>query len=472
MSTSAELSDAAPVDPAHCPQCSRFVGPYARCPYCGARLRQRISIRVVKLMAVALATVGLFGLWWVARSSEIPLVATADMVDTMNMAYVRVQGRISRALTYDPESGYLGFWVSDATGEVHIVAYQETTAALLDANRIPALGDEVSVAGTLRVRDDYAAITLNIPDHLTLTRPTAVALDSGRLTVLDEGRRVRLSGEVVAVRTPYAGMTLITLQDASGEIVVAVDETLATLTGPLPSLQPGQGIQVEGAVSLYRGSPQIVPAATGDIVITAAPPEPPVAMALESLSDLEAAQPGQSIRLRGQVVLLEGLKGGVKATLDDGTDQIVVVVWDSVFFALENPRALDIGAELEVQGVPQIYEGELELIPESVTDLTILQPAPPLPWVTIGQLSAQDAGRIVRIRGVLQTPSGFSSGVKVGFTDGTGKITVLLWSSIYEQLNPAPTADMRVEISGLVSEYRGSLELIPRSPLDWQIAEW
>jgi DNA/RNA endonuclease YhcR with UshA esterase domain len=42
-----------------CPSCGRYVGPQAACPYCGAHLTGRLSIRAVKVTAIALATVGL-----------------------------------------------------------------------------------------------------------------------------------------------------------------------------------------------------------------------------------------------------------------------------------------------------------------------------------------------------------------------------------------------------------------------------
>jgi DNA/RNA endonuclease YhcR with UshA esterase domain len=468
VSENAQVTSSNNPPAAHCPSCGRFVGPYATCPYCGAKLAGRIPVRAVKLAALLLATVGLFALWWMARLMDIPTVSAADALGTMNMAYVRIEGHISRSVSYDPASGYLAFWLDDGTGEVHVSSYRDVTEALLAAGRIPALGDEAAVAGTLRIREDYVALTLNTAEHLELRRPEPVMLKANTLTPLDGGLRVRIMGEVRQVRVPYDGMTLITVRDDSGEVIVAVDETTVALTGALPEIVEGQGIDVVGAVSLYKDTPQIVPATVADIVLSAAPPEA-VASTVTSLSEVSEVAVGSWLRLQGRVVLMEGFNGGMKATLDDGTAQIIVVLWDNVYTALEIPFTVDVGAEVVVEGELGVYEDELQIVPDNSKDITIVTPAPEIPWVTVGDLRTLDAGRVVRLRGVLGAPEGFSAGAKALLDDGSGTITVLLWTNILTNLEPQPSQGMLVEVIGVIQEYRGELEIVPRSALDWRV---
>ncbi len=453
----------------HCPSCGRFVGPYETCPYCGARQRGRISVRAVKIAAVVLATVGLLALWWAARQTDIPTVSAADAQGTMNMAYVKVSGHIARSLSYDPESGYLAFWVDDGTGEVRVSSYRDVTESLLASGKIPALGDAVTVAGTLRIREDYVALTLNVPEHLTLTRPDPTPLKSNELTVLDEGSRVSMAGEVSRILVPYPGLTLITLRDDTGETVIAVGEVITALTGALPPVVEGQGIAVTGTVSLYKDTPQIIPAAVSDIALSAAPAAPTVET--RDLKSLSTDDEGKLVQVQGRVVLMEGFKGGLKATLDDAKDQLVVLLWDSVYAGLDNPTALDLGAEITVRGEIQVYQGELELVPETAGDVTLDAPAPEIAWVEIKTLKAADAGKVVRLRGVLGKPDGFSAGVKVLLDDGTGEITVLLWNNLVTALERRPAEGMTVEVVGVIEEYQGELEIIPRSVYDWRVSE-
>jgi len=457
----------APTD-AHCASCGRFVGPYETCPYCGAKQQGRIPTRRIKIAAILLATVGLFALWWAARYTDIPTVTAAEALGTMNMAYIKVNGHIARSITYDPESGYLAFWIDDGTGEVRISAYRDVTEAILAAGHIPALGDEVTAAGTLRIREDYVALTLNVPEHLELRRPDPIHLAADELTILDEGLRVKIVGAVSRVFLPYPGLTLITLRDDGGEVVIAVSEVITTLTGPLPPLVAGQGITVVGSVSLYKDSPQIIPGSVDDITLAAAPP---VAVSkARQLSSLSPADEGLQVQVQGRVVLLEGFKGGLKATLDDSTDLILLLLWDSVYSALPTPTALDVGADITVKGEVQVYKDELEIIPASAADITIHTAAPAINWVEINSLSPRNAGQVLRLRGVLAKPDAFSAGVKIQLDDGTGKITVLLWNNIVIALPQRPAPGMLVEVVGSIAEYRGELEIIPRSIHDWRMA--
>ena len=142
--------------PDSCPSCGRYVGPHGNeaCPHCGARLTERISIRTVKIVAILLASVGLAVLWFAARRTEVSLIRIEQIGATMNMASVRVAGICSRTPTYDPKSGYLSFWIDDGTGEMRVSAYRAETEQIIAEKRVPALGDRIEVAGTLRIRQD------------------------------------------------------------------------------------------------------------------------------------------------------------------------------------------------------------------------------------------------------------------------------------------------------------------------------
>jgi len=452
---------------AGCPSCGRFVGPYETCPYCGAQVGKRLSLRLIKGVAVLLATVGLIALWWAARNVQVPLLTAEQALGTMNMAYVRLQGDVVRGPTYDPEGEYLSFWLDDGTGEVMVSAYRDVTRVLVSEERVPTLGDEVEVAGTLRIREDFVSLTLNVSEHLTLERPAPVPVKAGALTSLDEGLRVVVSGEVRETFTPYDGLTLITVRDASGEVPVTVDETLTALTGPLPDIVEGQGIVVTGTVSLYRDEPQLAPASVTDIVLSEASID--ASAELRTLVSLTEADEGAWVRAQGRVVALTGFQGGVKATLDDGTDQCLLLLWSSVHDALPDPTAFDVGAEVEIEGKVQLYEGTLELVPERASDMRFLVAASEPPWVEIVSLAHYDAGRVVRLRGVLGTPDDFSSGTKIALDDGTGTLTVLLWSNIVEALDAPPQVGQMVEVVGEVAVYQDELELIPRSSHDWRV---
>ncbi len=448
-----------------CPSCGRFVGLYDRCPYCGATLHRRITVHTIKLAVLTLTLLGLIGLWWMARHAETPLITAADAGGTLNLSYVRLRGTVVRQLKYDPESGYLAFWLDDGTGELYVAAYRDVAAVLVASDQVPAPGDEIEVAGTLRVREDFLSLTINAPEQVELQRQSPIALKTGQLTRLDEGNRVVIQGKVVDLRTPYEGLTLITLDDGSGGVTVSVDETAIALGGPLPTLTVGMGAVVTGSVTLYHDQPQVSPLTTDDLCPLPTPPAS-VEVALQPIAEV-TAEHGQA-RVQGRIITLEGFKGGLRGTLADESGEIILLLWESLYEALPEPSAVDVGARVEVEGEVKRYEGVLELVPRHSEAVRLIEAAPPLPLTTVAELSAADEGRLVRLLGLLGKPSSFSAGVKMPLDDGSGTITVLLWSNIAEKIEPPPEEGMGVEVVGIIQLYRDEMEIVPRSSLDWR----
>ena len=444
----------------HCPSCGRYVGPHQGCPYCGARLTGRTPIRAVKIAAILLATVGLVALWLAATRAEVPLIQIGQTGATMNLAYVRLEGYCSRAATYDPESDYLSFWIEDGTGEIRVSAYRAETRQIIEEGRVPALGDRVEAAGTLRIREDFLSLTVNVPEQLKITRAEPVERAIGSIEPADQYQRVRVRGEVRQVYEPYEGLTLITVRDETGSIPVAVSEDLIALGGDPPTLHKGQPVEVVGAVSLYGDTPQLIPASVADVV----PLDQPVRAGAEKfIGELTTADVGQLVVLRGTVTRVDPFSIGVKLTLDDGTGAVIVLLWQSVYDELPDPAALDVGAEVQVQGEVSWYRDQLEVIPELAEDVRVLAAAAPPAETTIGALTNDDVGRVVALRGTLGPPDPFSAGVKFPLDDGSGTIILLLWQNVYDGIPEAGrlVAGARVEVVGRIEEYRGELEIIP-----------
>jgi len=460
--------------PSHCPSCGQYVGPHEACPHCGARLTGRTPIRVVKIAAVALATVGLAVLWFAATRAEVPRIMIGQAGATMNMAYVHLQGLCTRAPSYDPESEYLSFWIEDDSGEIRVSAYRAETQQIVVQGRVPALGDLVEVDGTLRVREDFLSLTINVPEQLKITRAEPVDRDIGSIAPEDQYLRVRVRGQVRSLYEPYQGLTLITIRDGTGSIPVAVSDDLIALGSISPTAQTlpssvealsahgetlptGQPVEVVAAVSLYGDTVQLVPASIANVV----PLSQPVPIAAEKrIGELTTADVGQLAVVRGTVTEVDPFSAGIKLTLDDGTGAIILLLWQSVYDGMRNRAAPGVGAEIQVQGEIAQYHGELEVIPELAEDVQVLVPATSPPAHTpIGELTAADVGRVVTLRGMLGPPDPFSAGVKFPLDDGTGQIALLLWSDAYESMPVGLGAGAQVVVTGKVAEYRGELEL-------------
>jgi DNA/RNA endonuclease YhcR with UshA esterase domain len=449
----------------HCRSCGRYVGPYEACPHCGAHLTGRVSIRVLKIATIALLALGLPALWFVATHSQVPTIAIDQIGATTNMAYARVEGWVVRGPSFYEESHTLSFTLRDESGgEIQVSAFRREADSLRSAGNVPALGDWVSVAGTLRVREESAALTINVPDHLNVARPEAVEVEIGSITAADRLRRTRVRGQVWAVRKPYSGLTLITLRDATGTIDVAIDSGLEALTGALLPVTPGQSLEIVATVSLYRDTAQLVPASVADIRLL----EDSIPVAREAgVGTLAESDAGSMVGVEGTIADVTVFGAGRKLTLDDGSGEITVLLWEDMVNMLPAPGSLVAGARLRAVGTLAVYQGELELIPERPVDVQLLAPGPAEsstgPPTPLGELTSERLGDTLTVEGRVVEAASFSGGFKFTLDDGSGQIVLLTWSRVYRELSAPSSLDVgaQVRATGELEEYEGRLQIVP-----------
>ena len=501
-----------------CPGCGRFVGPHEACPYCGAALAPRLSIRILKYGALALAAVGLLTLLLFAGRSQAPLYPIGDFNPTMNFAYVRVAGTVSRQPGYDPEDGSLDFWLDDGTGELYVGLYHKEAEALLAAGAVPHLGDQVQVDGTLRLREDFGSLTVNAPESVVVARPQPEPVEIGALAADWAGRPVQVMGVVRQVRQPYPGLTIVELRDATGAVEVTIPQEVIHLTGEVDpaALTIGASLQVEGVVVLYNESPQI--ALTDAAGATQLPFRVEFAPT-QTIGDIGHESLGRFTHLLGAVTAVKPFSAGVKLTLDDGSGTITVLLWQNLAELVTAHTPLEPGMQLAVVGEIAEYRSEMEIIPEISADVKITgratptpgptatptatpSPSPtltviplhtpaatpsstatptsapsptPLPTIATAALPTQppitplesisiaNVGQTISVQANVSAASSFSAGFKFTLDDGSGQIVLLLWTDLYAQVDGRsglrPGAAVRV--TGEVGEYQGELQLEP-----------
>ncbi len=449
-----------------CPSCGRFVGPYEKCPYCGAVVGQRMAVRVFRYGSLALAIVGLAVLLLVATRSRVPTVEIGSLAGTMNWAYVRVEGTVVRQSVYDPEARSLKFWVWDGTGEIMVTAYRSEAEWLQAHDLVPVMGDSVAVEGTLRVKEEFQYLILNVPQHIEVRPAAPLALT---IAEVNEGllyQQVTVRGVVRDDRTPYAGLRILTLRDSSGQIDVTLPTSATYTGGALPEVKVGQAVQVTGAVDQYKGTPQISVGRGSDVVVL----DEAIAIApTRTIGELGKGDVGGMAAVEGAITKVSPFSAGVKFTLDDGSGVVTLLLWQDLYDGLPDRGALVAGAKVRAQGVVSEYRGELEIVPEIPSDVTVLAAGErTVAERQLGELTAADVGQMVQVEGVLKSLRAFSAGVRGTLDDGTGAVTLLLWQDVYDGLpdptQVAPGAVLRVV--GEVSEYKGELEVVPQVPGD------
>lgn len=153
-----------------------------------------------------------------------------------------------------------------------------------------------------------------------------------------------------------------------------------------------------------------------------------------------------------------------KATITDGAKDLVIAL-DPANLGEDIPE-LKVGDGVEVTGVLTSRKGRFTLTPGSVEDIKMVTGmVMKIAKKQISAISLKDQGDVVEIEG--RTVKFFpfkNGGGSLTVSDGTGKIGVPIFSSVFEQIAGADRlrlAGTRVKIRGTVGEYRGQAQVQP-----------
>ncbi|MBN1178268.1 MAG: hypothetical protein JXD18_03595 [Anaerolineae bacterium] len=179
---------------------------------------------------------------------------------------------------------------------------------------------------------------------------------------------------------------------------------------------------------------------------------------------------GQEVTVAGRVVGTASFSAGFKFTLDDGSGQVTLLMWHTVYDDCWDAAGLNLGAQVQVTAPVESYEGALQIVPTWGGGVTVLQPA--AAWAelrAVNTLGDADEGQRVMIEGQVVRTSGFQSAVEVYVGDGTGDFKVFIWRTVLDRIlqNTAlGTPGSHVRVVGTVTRYRDALELVPTLPYD------
>lgn len=374
-------------DDSLCSSCGRFVGPATKCQYCGAPVRQRMSVRFFRWAAVLLATVGLALLYWMSIMREVPRVEIGSIVSTMNFAYVNIEGVVPQSArifqTGDMVSS-VSFSVDDGTGTIPVRAFGRNGQALVDADKVPRAGDRVSLDGSLNISADSVTLYLQVPENLEIVaRYVPDLFPISRISRDRLGETVRVRARIKAVRAPQTERQpwLFTLVDEDGEVDLTVWRDVKSAIPGADGLAEGAAIEVIAEVTSFRGDLRLTLGSPADLTIISdseydAPAtdyveQPPSSRPqLESIARVGADREGELVRVSGRVLRSASIRGGNFHIIADDSGQLKVVLWDRQF---EGAALEDIaeGARLEVTGRVNVYREELEVVPRGSFDISV-----------------------------------------------------------------------------------------------------
>ncbi|RKZ34615.1 hypothetical protein DRQ33_01770, partial [bacterium] len=244
---------------AYCPSCGRYVGAYTTCPYCGASIGERVSVKFLKLFSLIFSILGVLILWWAAGNRMVPKIQAAEIDNRTNFAYARMKGVVTRSVSYDSVNQTLSFPLDDETGAIWIKAYGAQAQEIYNSGRIPTPGDTVEVEGTVRMKGDYTYLIVNLPEKLKIIEPEPTKLDIAQLSDSLYGIVVRTAGIINYVRKYDNSMSL---QLCSPNADACIESYF--YYSNFPDLNPdeynrGDTVAMNAMVGIYKNKLQLVP---------------------------------------------------------------------------------------------------------------------------------------------------------------------------------------------------------------------
>ena len=141
------------VHAAHCPACSRYVGPAGTCPYCEADVPIPRAYRAFRLAAWLLATVGLLLLWCAVRQQAPRSLPIAALDPAMNFARLQFEGRLARTPRVSRNRRSASTELDDGSGQtLRIVFLDQALTELLEQEPLPPEGTPVRVQGGVSLK--------------------------------------------------------------------------------------------------------------------------------------------------------------------------------------------------------------------------------------------------------------------------------------------------------------------------------
>jgi hypothetical protein len=190
----------------------------------------------------------------------------------MNFAQVYINGKATFVKFYE-DTRFLGMYITDENAnELYIRAYDAETMRLIGLEnqrlvenssqpKFPAVGDNITIRGNLRVRPGFNMMIFQYAEGLTIQRPeaTPVTIDNmvENFSSFDDYQRLQTEGKVID-SVSYDWATILTLYEPSSEAeTCALFPNVMSMFGRSLDVNIGDTIRVSGAFSMYYGNPQL-----------------------------------------------------------------------------------------------------------------------------------------------------------------------------------------------------------------------
>lgn len=288
----------------------------------------------------------------------------------------------------------------------------------------------------------------------------------GALNAGFKGKEVSVEGVVTGARRFSAGMRYVLAEGESKITLVVFDRVLKSIARP-EAIDTGAFVRVRGKVDVYQGQVQLVPNRAQDVAVVR--PAPAQSDDIVALNAIGPADKGKRATVEGVVVGAASFSAGFKFTLNDGTGQIVLVLFDREYDAVAGREALNVGAKVRARGVIDTYGKDVEIAPAAKDVAVTPGAAPDVRAYKLGAITGNDHNAVARVQGEIALVEPFDSGVRVLVKDDTGAQRVVLYGNVLKRLPKTVTLTVGTTL-GVVGRVRAAratgIRIEPALPVD------
>ncbi len=232
-----------------------------------------VPLLYVRVACLALALIGIPMLYLAALFSRPQPIKIEEIGGTMNAAYVEISGtlvRDARIIQRADGVGEITLFIDDESGSIAVKAHKNMARDLVLHDKVPRLGDVVTVAGTVQ-SDAYGDYYLVMKDADTLVIKEQELPQKSLQQIREEGIRgaVKLKVQVLSVQQPGAHTSRpwrFTVSDGTSAMDLIIWNAMLE---PVLPLSWGAGAELSGrfVVGTFRGEPQLSISAIKDLAL-------------------------------------------------------------------------------------------------------------------------------------------------------------------------------------------------------------
>ena len=346
------------------------------------------------------------------------------------------------------------FYIQDETSGIQIYKYDGNFPTLSLGQKIKASGDVSEAYKEFRLKIN----TLEVLNQINI-------ISSKEVNKLDEA----LEGELVLLKGLYSGSCSggFYLENQGEKTRIKIQSYTRIKK---PKMERDDLIQVIGITSQYNLDYRLLPRFQEDIKIlekarieeeaTQEPEEEEEEETpLVTIKEARQKEKDEKVLVEGLVTVLPGTFSARYFYIQDNTSGV------QIYFSKEQWPNFSVGQRVRVLGSISESYNEKRVKISQANDISILgqEQEPEMITLKTGQINEDTEGMLVKVSGTVVQPSGNT----IYLDDNSGKIKIYIKKEAQIQ-KPRLKQGEKLEITGIVSQYKDSYRILPRKTKDFK----